>query len=218
MFVLNGALFGIWASRIPAVADRHDLELRCAGRPLLLLLAAGAILAFPLAGRATDRFGAYWVTWRVAIAYTLSLFLIALAPGTVTLAVALFFFGAVHGAMDVTMNTWAGEVERRMGRPVMSSFHAMFSLGAGLGAGSGFLAGHAGLSIEMHFFVAGAAFSRSWRWRWHPSNGRPIRAGRRRHRRFLPGPRAPFWPSAWWLSARRWAKEPWPTGAPSFSF
>ena len=26
MFILNGALFGIWASRIPGVAERHQLS------------------------------------------------------------------------------------------------------------------------------------------------------------------------------------------------
>ena len=45
-FVLNGALFGIWASRIPAVVNRHDLGAADLGG-FLLLLAVGAIIAFP---------------------------------------------------------------------------------------------------------------------------------------------------------------------------
>ncbi len=158
MFILNGALFGIWASRIPAIAETHGLGPGNLGL-LLLLLAAGAILAFPLAGRGADRFGASRITWRVSIVYTLTLFLIALAPGTLWLAAALFLFGAAHGAMDVAMNAWAGEVERRAGRPLMSSFHAMFSLGAGLGAGSGYLAVTAGLGVPAHFITVGAALA-----------------------------------------------------------
>lgn len=154
MFILNGALFGIWASRIPAVVERHGLSSGDLGL-LLLLMAAGAIVAFPLSGRWSDQFGAAKVTWRVAIAYTVSLFLIALSPSYLTLAVALFIFGATHGAMDVAMNTWAGEAERHLARPVMSSFHAMFSLGAGVGAGSGFLAASANLSTAPHFIAAG---------------------------------------------------------------
>ncbi|MGI9355528.1 MAG: MFS transporter [Rhizobiaceae bacterium] len=158
MFILNGALFGIWASRVPAVAEQHRLGHGALGI-LLLLMAVGAIIAFTLAGRAVDRFGAHKVTWRVAVAYSISLFLLAFAPGTLLLGAALLFFGAVHGAMDVGMNTWAGEVERRLRRPVMSSFHAMFSLGAGLGASSGYLAVKAGLGIQVHFLLAGAAFA-----------------------------------------------------------
>jgi len=154
MFVLNGALFGMWASRIPAVAARHGLDKGALGL-LLLFMAMGAILSFPLAGRWSDRFGAARVTRRIAVLYTLALFPLALAPGPATLALALFAFGATHGAMDVAMNTWAGEVERHIGRPVMSSFHAMFSLGAGLGAASGFGAARAGLGLAPHFIAGG---------------------------------------------------------------
>ena len=154
MFILNGALFGIWASRIPAVAERHDIGPANLGL-LLLLLAGGAIVAFPLAGHFSDRVGAAKVTRRVAVGYIGALLLIAISPTYLTLAVSLFLFGATHGAMDVAMNTWASEVERHIGRPVMSSFHAMFSLGAGLGAGTGFLAASTGTGIALHFSVAG---------------------------------------------------------------
>lgn len=153
MFVLNGALFGIWASRIPTVAERHELSSGNLGL-LLLLMAAGAIVAFPFSGRWSDKYGAVTVTKLLAVLYALSLLLIAMSPGYWSLAVALFLFGATHGGMDVSMNTWAGEAEKCIARPVMSSFHAMWSLGAGLGAGTGFLAAHAELSIGVHFAVA----------------------------------------------------------------
>ncbi|WP_282051542.1 MFS transporter [Phaeobacter inhibens] len=154
MFVLNGALFGIWASRIPAVSEIHELSPGGLGL-LLLLMAAGAILSFPLAGRAADRIGAAHVTRRVALAYVLGLVLLALAPNLPLLAAALFAFGAAHGSMDVAMNAWASEVEARAARPMMSSFHAMFSLGAGLGALSGYAAASIDAQIPAHFLVAG---------------------------------------------------------------
>ncbi|GLO70247.1 putative transporter y4wD [Phaeobacter inhibens] len=154
MFVLNGALFGIWASRIPAVSEIHELSPGGLGL-LLLLMAAGAILSFPLAGRAADRIGAAHVTRRVALAYVLGLVLLALAPNLPLLAAALFIFGAAHGSMDVAMNAWASEVEARAARPMMSSFHAMFSLGAGLGALSGYAAASIDAQIPAHFLVAG---------------------------------------------------------------
>ncbi|MEP4194957.1 MAG: MFS transporter [Aliishimia sp.] len=155
MFVLNGALFGIWASRIPAVVERHGLNNADLGM-LLLLMAAGAIVAFPLAGRLSDEVGAAKVTWRIAVIYTGALCLIAVSQSYLMLAAALFFFGATHGAMDVAMNTWASEAEKVIAKPVMSSFHAMFSLGAGLGAGSGFLAATTDLNTTPHFILAGS--------------------------------------------------------------
>lgn len=153
MFILNGALYGIWASRIPAIADIHALSPSVLGL-LLLALAGGAIVSFPLAGRASDRFGSAPVTKHIAVAYCLTLILIAFAPSVWALAVALFLFGAAHGAMDVTMNAWAAEVERHLGRPIMSRFHAMFSFGAGAGAASGYFAVKYGLPVPVHFIVA----------------------------------------------------------------
>lgn len=153
MFVLNGALLGIWASRIPAVAEIHALGHSLLGL-LLLMLAAGAIAAFPVAGRVADRYGAAAMTRLIAILYVVALLVLAIAPTTPLLAVALFIFGATHGAMDVTMNTWAGEAERKIGRPVMSSFHAMFSVGLGLGAATGDLAVRHDLGIPAHFACA----------------------------------------------------------------
>ncbi|WP_299370531.1 MFS transporter [uncultured Tateyamaria sp.] len=154
MFVLNGALYGIWASRIPAVAATHDLSKAELGW-LLLLLAAGAITAFPLAGRFADTLGSAYVTLRIAMVYVVALACIAVSPSVPVLALSLFFFGVTHGAMDVTMNTWAGEAEAHIGRAVMSSFHAMFSLGAGVGAASGFAAEYASIGLAPHFIATG---------------------------------------------------------------
>ncbi|MGR3677975.1 MAG: MFS transporter [Paracoccaceae bacterium] len=153
MFILNGGLYGVWASRIPAIAERHALGAGQLG-VLLLVLAAGAVVAFPFAGRAADRFGAALVTRGLAVVLAFALIAVGAAPTISVLAVALFAFGAALGGMDVAMNSWAAEVERHMGRPVMSSFHAMFSLGAGLGAGSGFLAGSVALTVPLHFTFA----------------------------------------------------------------
>lgn len=156
MFILNGALFGIWASRIPAAAETHSLEPGHLGL-LLLLMAAGAITSFPLAGHAADRLGSAMVTRRIALAYILALVMLALMPNVWLLALALFFFGMTHGAMDVAMNAWAAEVERQSERPLMSSFHAMFSFGAAMGAASGYLAASIELSMLTHF-AGGAGF------------------------------------------------------------
>ncbi len=152
-FALNGILLGVWASRIPAIVQIHDLTPSSLGL-LLLFMGCGALVSFPIAGRLTDSIGAVTVTRWIAVSYVLSMVLVALAPTPVWLAAALFVFGMHHGSMDVVMNTWATEVERQMGRSVMSSFHAMWSLGAGLGAGLGFFATTWGVSVPVHFIAA----------------------------------------------------------------
>ncbi|WP_371808557.1 MFS transporter [Ruegeria sp. HKCCD7221] len=156
MFILNGALFGIWASRIPAVRDRLDLTHEALGLGLLFM-AAGAVCSFPITGRLTDKFGAVSITRVIAVLYTLSLVLLAVAGSFWALAAFLFIFGAFHGSMDVAMNAWAAEVEQAYDKPVMSSFHAMWSLGAGLGALSGYGAVQLGMTVMQHFLLAGGA-------------------------------------------------------------
>ena len=152
MFLLNGGLFGVWASRIPSV--QRDLALSAGELGLLLLgLAGGAIVAFPVAGFLSDRYGSATVTKLIALFYGPSLILIGLSDGVLSVAIALVLFGAAHGAMDVAMNSWGAEVERHLGRPIMSSLHAMFSLGAGVGAASGMIAVTWGLDRTPHFVM-----------------------------------------------------------------
>ena len=150
VFAFNGILLGIWASRIPAVVERHGLSEAQLGL-LLLFMGFGALVSFPLAGRLADRLGAVRVTRWIAFAYIFTLVLVAFAPSPVWLGLALFIFGMSHGSMDVVMNTWATEVEKHIGRSVMSSFHAMWSLGAGLGAVTGFVATSLGWNVQTHF-------------------------------------------------------------------
>ncbi|WP_458792961.1 MFS transporter [Yoonia sp. MH D7] len=149
-FTLNGLLFGAWAARVPAFKDRFDLDPGTLGL-LLLALAGGAIVSFPLAGALSERWGTSRLTVRCAWGYAPALVLLGLAPSPFMLGLALLIFGAFHGVMDVAMNGWGARVETRLGRSTMSIFHAMFSLGAGLGSASGFVAVRMELSSVEHF-------------------------------------------------------------------
>ena len=96
VFFLSGALVGVWASRIPAIAGNLAISEPTLGL-LLLCLAAGAIISFPLAGWAADRFGAARMTRILTFYYCATLVLAGLAPSVGSLAVALLLFGAGMG-------------------------------------------------------------------------------------------------------------------------
>jgi predicted MFS family arabinose efflux permease len=81
-----------------------------------------------------------------------------LAPGQLWLAVALFFFGAGHTALDVAMNAQAVVVEKRYQKPIMSSFHALWSIGGLTGAALGGVLASQQLSPLVHFCVMSALF------------------------------------------------------------
>ena len=152
-FVINGFLLGAWASRVPAFKEQFDLQPGALGL-LLLALAAGAIVSFPFAGLLSERWGAERLTHVVTWGYAPALVLLPLSPSVWLLGITLFVFGALHGAMDVAMNGWGAEVERRLNKNILSIFHAMFSLGTGLGATTGFVAAFVELGPLSHFCIA----------------------------------------------------------------
>ena len=159
MFLLNGSLLGIWGSRIPSLTAKHGLEHGEFGR-LLLVMAAGAIASFAVTGGLADRIGGSRLTRMIAVTYGLSLVLISFAPvNFYALGFFMILFGIAHGGMDVAINAWATEVEKVADKPIMSSFHAMWSVGLGLGALSGYVAGLIDLSIGLHFILAAVIFS-----------------------------------------------------------
>ncbi|MBG6159412.1 MFS family permease [Labrenzia sp. EL_159] len=150
VFFMCGTFIGLWASRIPDIKTATGLSEGGFGI-LLLVMAVGALLAFPLAGALMDRRGSASVTKMTAIATVVAFALIGLAPSTPILTVTLFMGGFAFGALDVSMNGWGAEVEKRLERPIMSSFHGLFSLGAGVAAAAGGVAIKLGLSVTQHF-------------------------------------------------------------------
>ena len=153
IFAINGVVFGTWASRIPEISDFHHLSPAGLGL-LIFLLGCSAVVAFSVFGRAADRYGASIVTKRTTCLFIpLTLIFIAFANSIWMLVAAIIFFGVIHGGDDVAMNAWAAEVERKNNRPLMSSFHAMWSLGAGFGAGSGVLTAYYKIGMPMHFTI-----------------------------------------------------------------
>jgi MFS family permease len=133
VFFVNGAVLATWVPHIPAVKARHGLTDGGLGF-VLLAMAGGSVLALPLAGWLVDRVGSRRMTTLAALGFCLLLPLPILSPGMPMLIAALALFGALNGALDVSMNTQALTVEGLHGRPIMSSFHGLFSLGGVAGA------------------------------------------------------------------------------------
>ncbi|MFH9725978.1 MFS transporter [Streptomyces sp. NPDC017254] len=137
-FGINGTALALWVAHVPDI--KRDLGLS----PLqlgaaLLVVAGGALVAMQVAGRLIDRVGSAAVTRISGVLLPLTLVGPAFAPSLMWLAVALALLGAANGLMDVSMNAQAVEVERLYERPIMSAFHAVFSVGGVVGAGLGAL-------------------------------------------------------------------------------
>ncbi|WP_326822713.1 MFS transporter [Streptosporangium sp. NBC_01756] len=160
-FILLGATSGAWAARIPAV--KHDLHLSDGQLSYgLLAIAAGLVTGMRFAGRLTDRFGSARVVTPAAVATALAIIPPGYAPTLPLLIAALFLYGFINASLDVAMNAHGVEIERAYGRPIMSSFHGMFSLGGLAGAALAGLFAWLDLSAGATLATAGlplAAFS-----------------------------------------------------------
>ncbi|NUR60725.1 MAG: MFS transporter [Catenulispora sp.] len=144
LFLCYGTVLGTWTSRIPAV--RHGLGLSdTALSAALMAFAAGAVVGMQLAGGLVDRHGSRRIMIPVAVADALLLIPPAFAPDLGVLMLCLFCFGAIHGTLNVAMNAYAVEVQQDAGRPIMSSFHAVYSIGGFAGAAIGGLSARGGL-------------------------------------------------------------------------
>ena len=127
IFLANGLGIGAWAAAIPRV--KADLALSDAGLSVALLaFAAGAIISMPLMGLFAHRLRSGPASVIAGFAFAAALAGLGLVRSLETLSVATFLTGMMNGAMDVAMNANASDVERRWGRPIMSSFHAAYSL------------------------------------------------------------------------------------------
>jgi MFS family permease len=139
MFFVNGFVFGAWAPQIPLLLPRHQITEGVLGL-LILVLGAGAVTAMLFAGRLIATLGSRRVVMIFGTLVTPILPLVVLAPNPWLLAPAMALMGAILGSMDVSMNANAVEVERQLGRAVMSSSHGFWSLGGFAGGAVGGLA------------------------------------------------------------------------------
>lgn len=158
LFLTNGAIFANLVPRYPEI--KAGLELSDAVYGLAIAaFPTGAILAGLAAAPLVRRFG----SGRLAVAGTvltgLGVLAAGLAPGFWTFALALLCGGAADAVTDVAQNAHGLRVQRRFGRSILNSFHALWSVGAVLG---GLMAAGAivlGLPLGVHLSVSAVIFA-----------------------------------------------------------
>src|SRR5688500_16578042 len=155
LFVLDGAVFGSWAARVPDVAARVGAGHSTLGIALLCL-SLGALVCMRFTGAWCARFGAGPVSAGSAVAVSAAALLPGLVYSVPALCIALFVFGAATGMVNVAANAVGVQVEASVGRPILSGLHAGFSLG-GLGGALVGGAASAILGVGSHLALVAAA-------------------------------------------------------------
>jgi predicted MFS family arabinose efflux permease len=133
VFISFGLILGSWAAHLPAVKLAIGASSSQMGA-VLLILGVGALTGMQVCGHLVDRIGSS----RVALLGSASMALTFIPPLVLSewlpVAIAAAVLGVAIGIAEVGMNAAAVDVERDYRRPIMASFHGMFSVGCVIGA------------------------------------------------------------------------------------
>ena len=133
LFFICGLNFATWATRIPdfkAYLSLSDAQLGT----VLMGLPIGSLVSLPIAGWLLTKYASRWICLMAVAMYVIVIPGLSIMSSATTLFIGLFFFGMAGDIMNIAMNTQVVSLESKMNKTIMSSFHAIFSLGLMAGA------------------------------------------------------------------------------------
>lgn len=134
VFFIAGFVTAAWAVIVPFARSHTGVNEATLGT-LLLCLGVGALIAMPVTGLLTSKFGCRRVILCAVGFIVLTTPLLSIVSDPLLLAGALLLFGVGVGVTDCAMNIQAILVEKASPVPLMSGFHGMYSVGGIAGAG-----------------------------------------------------------------------------------
>lgn len=152
VFFAYGLTFASWASRIPTIQQSLNISDGILGL-VLFSLPAGLFLCLPFSGWIINHFGSKKVVIVSGLIYTLLLLVIGLAQNLSQLISVLFMFGFFSNLLNIAVNTQAAGVEANYEKPIMASFHGMWSLAGFAGAAIGTVMMGYGITPAYHFLL-----------------------------------------------------------------
>lgn len=154
-FFLAGLCFASWASRIPNIQQKLQLN-EAAWGAILLALPIGLMVSLPFSGILVARFGSRRMVIISACLYACILPLLGLATNVWQLCVILFSYGFAGNIMNISINTQAVGIEMIYERSIMASFHGVWSVAGFTGALIGtFMVSH-NITPFVHFCIVTA--------------------------------------------------------------
>lgn len=132
-FAVAGFGMACWAPLVPFVKARLGVDDGVLGL-LLLCIGIGSIVAMMITGVVIARYGTRACILFGGFGLALLLPVLTQIGDVMVMGAALALFGAVVGTLDVAMNVHAVEVDQAAPRPLLSGFHALYSVGGFAGA------------------------------------------------------------------------------------
>ncbi|KRQ18741.1 MULTISPECIES: MFS transporter [Mycobacteroides] len=139
VFASFGLVVATWAVHLPTMKQATGMSSTALGL-VVLVLGGGALVGMLISGVLVDRFGSGPIAVAGGAAMALGVNIPLSATNVWIAGAGAFLCGVAVGVTDVAMNAAAVDVERFYGRPIMASFHGVFSVGNVVGAGIGTVA------------------------------------------------------------------------------
>ncbi len=128
-FIINGSVLGSFYARIADFKNQLQITNSALGIALLCI-AVGVLIGLGFSGRQSAKRGSAPVVVASTYALGISVLIVGATNSFVTLCIAFVVFGACLSTQDVAMNSHAIVLEHEADKRYMSTFHAMFSIGA----------------------------------------------------------------------------------------
>lgn len=152
LFLLCGLNFASWATRIPYFKESLSLSDAELGS-ILMGLPIGSMVSLPLAGWLIARYNSKVICLLAVVLYIVILPALTFISSSLFLFLGLFSFGMAGDILNISMNTQVVTLEKLTNKKIMSSFHAIFSIGLMLGSLMGGYLVKEEFTLEYHFYL-----------------------------------------------------------------
>ncbi|GAC1559092.1 MAG: MFS transporter [Mucilaginibacter sp.] len=149
---MAGLCFASWASRIATVQQTMGLSDAALGA-VLFSLPVGLMCSLPFSGWIITKIGSKRLLLSAILVYGVALVSLGLAKNTFQLVMCLVCYGFASNAVNISVNTQAVAAEGLHEKPIMASFHGLWSLAGFTGAGIGTIMIANGVNPFHHFVI-----------------------------------------------------------------
>jgi len=153
-FFLSGIVTSTWSSRIPDIQRQLHLSNAELGG-VLFSISAGLVCGLPISSWLVAKYASIKMMTISTILYAILVSFLSIAPNVYLLIVLLFLFGATRNLVSMAANTNSIEVQYLHQKPVIATFHGIWSMACFVGIAIGAFMISKTISPFWHFISIG---------------------------------------------------------------
>ena len=153
-FFLSGLTFASWASRIPTIKTFFDLNEAELGS-LLLAMPLSSLAGVPISGWLVAKFNSRKPLLISFLLFNFTLIWIGFATSITSLLIGISMFSFFMRILNISINTQSIVLQNKYQKPIVGSFHGLWSLGGLMGVLFSTLMVKWQVNIGVHFTGVG---------------------------------------------------------------